>query len=552
MKAPAAMIKLLQKEGVDRVFCFPNNPLIEAAACENVRPIIGRVERGVINMADGFTRMSNGRSTGVCLVQYGPGIENAFGGVAQAYADSVPILIIPSSHGRSRRGLPTEFDAVATYRNVTKWVDTIDDARRLPELVRRAFTQLRSGRPGPVMLEFPSDLVNDDVDDTQLESYKPVAGHRSAGDPQDVAEGVRALLAAKSPVLHIGQGVLWSEASPELREFAELVQVPVMTTTLGKSAFPEDHPLALGAGGTTVSGPVATFLRKADLIFSIGASLSTTLASTAIPAGKTMIQCTIDEQDLNAEYALDHAIIGDAKLVLQQLIAEAKHRLGESARPGGSTVAQEIQAARDEWLQGWMPLLTSNEMPLSPYRVFWDLNQAVDRSRAVVTHDSGNVRDQLVPFYRPVEPRGYLGWGNSTPLGYSLGGIIGASAANQGKICINVLGDTAVGMCGMDFETAARERIPVLTLLINNGAMGGYEKYLPVATERYRTKHLSGNYVGVAESLGFSCERVERPEDIIPAIQRGVQVVESGKPALVEFITREEYAFSRLGGTSSQ
>ena len=545
MKGSTVIAKVLRLEGVENVFCFPNNPLIEEAAKEGIRPIIGRVERTIVNMADGYSRTSRGGRIGVCLVQNGPGIENAYAGVAQAYGDSTPLLMLPGGPTQQRRGLPTNYDPIANYRGITKWADSINDATRAPELLRRAFTYLRTGRPGPVLVETPADVAAQEVDEAAF-AYKPVKASKSAGDPQDVAEAVRALLAARDPMLHVGQGVLWAEADQELREFAELVQAPVMTTTLGKSAFPEDHQLALGAGGASVTGMVAHFLRKADLVFSIGASLSTTLASCPIPPGKTMIQCTLDERDLNAEYALDHAVVGDAKLVLRQLIDEAKRQLGEGARDGGREVAREVQAVKGEWLREWMPKLTSEEVPLNPYRVFWDLAHTIDRSQAIVTHDSGNVRDQLVPFFAPVTPRGYIGWGNSTQLGFSLGVTMGAKLANPQKLAINVLGDTAFGMCGMDFETAVRERIPIMTVLINNSAMGGYERYLPFATERYGSKYLTGDYLKVAESLGYSCERVERPSDIVPAIQRATRVVGAGRPALVEFVTREEQAFSRL------
>ncbi|MSQ27803.1 MAG: thiamine pyrophosphate-requiring protein [Dehalococcoidia bacterium] len=544
MKGGAVITNILKAEGTEYVFSFPNNPLIDEAAKTGIRPIIGRVERTIINMADGYARAANGAKPSVCMVQYGPGIENAYGGIAQAYSDSIPLLVLPSGPPRSRLGLPVSYDPVYNYRGITKWLDSVRDAGRAAAMLRRAFSNLRTGRPAPVLLEVPSDVVQDEVSDAAA-AYRPVKGSRSSGDPSDVREAVRALLAAKRPVLHAGQGVLWAEASPELLEFAELVQAPVMTTTLGKSAFPEAHPLALGVGATSGTGMVNHFLSKADLLFSVGASLSTTLASCTIPAGKTMIQCTIDERDLNAEYALDHAVIGDAKLVLRQLIDEAKRQLGEGARPGGQAVAAEVASVKQAWIKEWMPKLTSNETPLNPYRVFWDMNNTLDRPNSMVTHDSGNVRDQLVPFYESTTPRSYLGWGNSTPLGFSLGVTLGAKLARPEKMCVNVLGDTAFGMCGMDFETAVRERIPILTVLINNSAMGGYEKYLAYSAEHYRTKYLTGNYLKVAEGLGYSCERVEQPGEIVPALQRAMKVVKSGHPALVEFITKEEYEFSK-------
>jgi acetolactate synthase-1/2/3 large subunit len=232
---------------------------------------------------------------------------------------------------------------------------------------------------------------------------------------------------------------------------------------------------------------------------------------------------------------------------LRQLIDAVKQQLGEHGRRDRTAVAQEIRTVKQNWLAEWMPKLTSDEIPINPYRVIWDLMQTIDRANTIVTHDSGNPRDQLVPFYEAVTPGGYIGWGKSTQLGYGLGLIMGAKLAAPEKLCVNVMGDGAFGMAGMDFETAARERIPILTILLNNSALGGYEKLMPVATERYRLKFLSGEYAKVAQGLGGYSERVEQPADIIPAIQRAQEQIVAGKPALLEVITREEGAFSMLG-----
>jgi thiamine pyrophosphate-dependent acetolactate synthase large subunit-like protein len=196
-------------------------------------------------------------------------------------------------------------------------------------------------------------------------------------------------------------------------------------------------------------------------------------------------------------------------------------------------------------LEQWMPKLTSNETPINPYRVIWDVAHAVDRSQTIATHDSGNPRDQMLPFYEALVPRGYLGWGKSTQLGTGYGLALGAKLASPEKLVVNVMGDAAFGMIGLDVETAVRERIGVLTILLNNSALGGYEHHLPIATERYRTKFLSGNYTGVAEALGAYAERVEQPAEVVPAIKRARDITTSGRPAVLEVITREEGAFSK-------
>ena len=541
MQAIDAVAQILKAEGVENLFCFPANSLIDACAKVGIRPIMARTERTLINMADGFSRISNGDRLGVACVQSGPGSENAFGGVAQAFSDSVPILMLPGGIARRSHGIPTHFQAVPNYGGITKWVAQVNFPDRIPAMMRRAFSLLRTGHPAPVMLEIPTDVASEDIDDGF--DYRPPEKTKPAGNPSDITASVKALLAAESPILHAGQGVLYADGTDELIEFAELVGVPVMTTMAGKSVFPENHPLSLGASGHTGTGMVKHFLGKADLVFGLGCSLSTSAMSTPIPDGKVLIHNSIDELDINKDYAADYAIIGDAKIVLRQLIDEAKKQLGGGGRDS-EAVAGEIKTVKEQWLAEWMPKLTSDEIPINPYRVVWDLMQAVDQTQTIVTHDSGNPRDQVLPFYEAITPHGYIGWGKSTQLGYGLGLILGAKMAAPEKLAVNIMGDAAFGMAGMDFETAARERIPILTIMFNNSALGGYEKHMPVATERFRTKFLSGDYAKVAEGLGGYSEKVENPADIIPAIQRAQKETEAGKPALLEIITREETDFS--------
>ena len=543
MQGKTAVASILKQEGVEVVFCFPNNPLIDAAASAGIRPIISRMERGAVNMADGFSRISNGSRNGVCLVQAGPGIENAFPGVAQAFADSSPIFMLPGHQGTSREGTSSDFRASPNYAGVTKWADLINRPERIPEMMRRAYTHLRVGRPRPVLLEMPADVLNSEIDESQFQ-YAQVAKRRSAGDPHDVAQVARSLLAAKRPVIYAGQGVLYAEATPELVELAEVLNAPVMTTTLGKSGFPEDHPLSLGTGGNTGTKAVGVFLQRADLVFGIGTSFQKTLASAPVPEGKAVIQSTLDETDLNGEYPLHDIILGDAKLVLRQLVDEVKAQWGENARKGDGAVAEEIKSIKEEWLAEWMPRLTSDDVPISPYRVIWELDRGLDKANSIVTHDSGNPRDQMIPFYSATTPRGYIGWGNSTQLGTGLGLIMGAKLAAPEKTAVNVMGDTAVGMCGTDFETASRSKIGIITVILNNGAMGGYEKNIPIAVEKYGSKFTTGDYTKMAESLGCHAETVTQPGQIAQALERAQQISATGQPVVLEIITREEPVFS--------
>ncbi len=540
MKAIDAVAKILKLEGVEYLFCFPANDLIEACAKLDIRPIMTRTERTLINMAHGYSLVSNGKRIGVGCVQGGPGSENAFAGVAQAFADGAPVLMLPGGISQSERSIPTGFESVRHYGGITKWLAEVNMAGRIPGMMHRAFHLLRSGQPGPVMLEFPSNIVGEEVDDDF--EYKPPKSAKPAANPHDVTAAVSALLDAENPLLHVGQGALYAEATDELIEFAELLQLPVMTTMAGKSAFPENHPLSIGSSGYSGLKRVAPFLDRADLVFGLGSGFSTQVMSTNLPPGKVLIQNSISEIDISKAYFIDYPLLGDAKLVLRQLINETKKQRGDGT--DDSAIIKEIKTVKDEWLEKWMPKLTSDETPINPYRVIWDLMNTVDRTKTMVTHDSGNPRDQMMPFYESIIPHGYIGWGKSTQLGFGLGLIMGAKLAAPQNLAVNIMGDAAFGMAGMDFETAARERIPILTIILNNSALGNYKNYMPVSTERYGTPYLSGDYAKVAEGLGGYSERVEDPAEIIPAINRAQKEMEAEKPALLEVITREEGEFS--------
>jgi acetolactate synthase-1/2/3 large subunit len=536
-----AIAHILAKENVEHLICFPHNPIIDAGAAIGIRPILTRTERVAVNIADGLSRVSNRARFGVVAVQDAAGIENAFAGVAQAFADRSPVLLLPGGYPRREQGVTPNFQAIHNYRSVTKWVEMVNYAERLPQMMRRAFTLLRSGGPGPVMLEVPTDVMDDELPSGL--DYEPTTASRPAGDPQHVRETVEALLAARAPVIVAGPGIFYSDACEELKQFAELTQTPVMTTLAGKSAFPEDHPLALGAGSYARPKMVDHFLARADFVLGLGTSFTRSHYVTPIPPGKTMAQVTISEADLNKDYSITYGVIGDAQAVLGQMIEAVRRQAGPEGRRGGA-VAREVQAVKEAWLAEWMPRLTSDETPISPYRVIWELMHAVDRRRTTVTHDSGNPRDQMVPFFETQTPHGYIGWGKSTQLGTGLGLTMGAKLAAPDRLCVNLMGDAAFGMVGMDFETAVRSRIPILTIVINNSLLGGYDKYLPVSTARYGTRFLSGNYSKVADGLGGYTERVEQPEDLAPALRRCVAEVQGGRPALLEVITREEPVFS--------
>jgi acetolactate synthase-1/2/3 large subunit len=543
MKVGAAIAEIMKREGVEILLAYPVNHLIEHAAAIDIRPIIVRQERIGLHMADAISRLTSGAKLGAFCMQHGPGTENAYGGIAQAYSESIPILVVPGGYPRRSAHIGANYNASREMRGIAKIAEPITLPGEVANVMRRAFSNLRNGRGGPAIVEVPADLWNEELPG-ELD-YTPVSVARFAPDPDSVREAAKLLAKAKRPVIYAGQGVHWAKAWPQLRALAELLGAPVTTSLEGKSSFPEDHRLSLGSGGVAVPKPVRHFLDHADVIFGVGCSFTETAFGVPMPKGKDkiFIHATLDPNHLNKDIAAAVGLIGDAGLALDALLVELKKTI---ASPRNSDVtASEIAEMRQGWLKEWQPKLTSNDTPLSPYRVIWDLLHTVDVANTIITHDAGSPRDQLSPFWVSKTPLSYIGWGKTTQLGYGLGLAMGAKLVHPDKLCINVWGDAAIGFTGMDFETAVRERIPILSILLNNFSMAIELAIMPISTEKYRSTDISGDYAAMARAFGGHGERVTSPAEIVPAIKRGIEQTKKGVPALLEFITGKETTISR-------
>jgi acetolactate synthase-1/2/3 large subunit len=540
MKVGDAIAEIMRREGIEVLTGYPVNHLIESCAAIDIRPVMVRQERIGLHMADAISRVTSGRQIGAFCMQHGPGAENAYGGVAQCYGESIPVLVLPMGYARRISQIKPNFSSTVQMAGITKSAETVSLAAEVPNIMRRAFSRLRNGRGGPVLVEIPTDMFAEEFPGELV--YEPVLTARYAPAPDDVRRAAEMLRGAKRPVIYAGTGVHWAKAWPQLKALAELLAAPVTTSLGGKSSFPEDHPLALGSGGLAIPAPVRHFLDHADVIFGIGCSFTETNFGVAMPKGKRIIHATLDPDHLNKDVRVELGLVGDAGLTLDALLAELQ---GLEARDH-APVADEIRAIRAPWLAKWAPKRDSDDAPLNPYRVLRDLWNTVDVDNTIITHDAGSPRDQLSPFWISRTPLSYLGWGKTTQLGYGLGLAMGAKLAAPEKLCINVWGDAAIGFTGMDFETAVRERIPILSILLNNFSMAIELKIMALSTEKYRTTDISGNYAAMAQAFGGYGERVERPEDIVPAILRGIAATKAGQPALLEFITSKETQVSRL------
>jgi thiamine pyrophosphate-dependent acetolactate synthase large subunit-like protein len=541
MKVGEAVAEIMRREGIEILCGYPVNHLLEYAAAADIRPIIVRQERIGLHMADAISRMTSGRKIGAFCMQHGPGSENAYGGVAQAYSESVPLLVIPQGYPRRIAGIDPNYSASREMRGVAKIAEYVIVPSEISNVMRRAFNNLRNGRSGPAIVEIPTDIWGEEIGELD---YTPVSRARYAPDPADVRQAAAAILAAKRPVIYAGTGVHWAEAWPQLRKFAELLGAPVTTSLGGKSSFPENHPLSLGSGGNAVPKPVHHFVANADLIIGIGCSFTETNFGIKFPKGKKFIHATLDPNHLNKDVVSTIGLVGDAGLTLDALIGELSQSI--KSNRDISAVVREITEVRAEWMAQWQPLLNSNEAPISPYRVIWELMAGTDPNETIITHDAGSPRDQISPFWVSTEPMSYIGWGKTTQLGMGLGLAMGAKLVHPEKTCINFWGDAAIGFTGMDFETAVRERIPILSCLMNNFSMAIELKVMPISTEKYRSTDISGNYAKMAEAFGGYGERVTDPGQIKAAIQRGIEQTKAGKPALLEFITAKETRVSKF------
>ena len=534
MKVLDAVARILKAEGIEWAGCFPSNNLIEAVAEVGINPIMFRQERGAAMAVDGFSRMRNREEFGVLITQGGPGSENTMGGLAQAYADNVPILYLPGGPAVSARSVKPNFSPARTYESVSVSAEVLFQPNQVASVMRRAFHALRNGRPGPVIVEIPADVGEMEVDDSVVSSYAPPKRHRFAPDPAEIKEAVRLLLAAKKPVIWSGMGVLMSGASPELTQLAEIAQIPVYCTMPGKSGFDQRHPLALGSGSSATSLQARTWLQESDVLLGVGTSLTRTGYGQPIPDGKVMIHNTETVADLNKDFNVDVGLVGDTKLTLEMMVEEVKVQLGGENRKGSSALADQIAEINDKWMAEWSDALTSDETPITPYRVIGEMINVLDQENSIVTHDAGAPRDIIMPFYPGTVPHSYVGWGKTTHLGYGIPLMTGVKMACPDKFCMNIMGDGAFGMSGLDIETSVRSGAAITTIVLNNGGMATYPGGYPTARESFGTTYMTGDYAKIAEGLGAVGITVTKPEEIAPALEQAKQLNADGKAVLID------------------
>ena len=528
--------QILKAEDVAWVSTFPVSKVNNAFGREGLKLLMMRDDRYAVAVADAYSRINNGNKIGVCTFSGGinaAGAQVAYSGIAQAYEDGSPVLCIvdavPSGSTEN-----TRFDQNASLEGVAKWYGYIDQPERVPEFMRRAFTMLRSGRPGPVVLGIPNASAT--YDETQ-DPYISPKGWRSLPDPVDVKIAADALNSSNNPLLFVGEGVLYSDATEELKAFAEKANLPVVTTLKAKGAFPENHPLSVGVRGDHV----LKYMNDADLIFAVGASISPGRFGHGIPdaTNKKIIQCNIDEYDINRMYPTTHAVIGDAKATLQSLVKE----LGNGSSEKKEQIEKEIASTTEQAMAQYHEVYTSNAKPINPYRVYGDLMKGLDRNNSFVTHESGNTRDQLSTVYETLIPRGFLGWGNVSSLGFSFPAVTAAKLAHPDRQCVAVIGDAALSYMLGNFEVLTRLQIGLTIVHINNGGFSGYgpgfwgEGHDPFTFDVLGPEAI--NMSAAIKEIGWKTERVTEPSEVAPALERALAANESNQSAYIEVIASQ-------------
>ena len=525
-----AIVDILQPDGLWFVSTLPGDdflPIFDALQKHARVPLIlTRHEQATVYIADGYARSTG--EVGVAMVTKGPGRCNAFTAIVNAFTDCVPLVVIfgHSSRKQLAKGMLQEVPYLDTFQTMAKWTFSVPSAERIPEVFRRAFTVARSGRPGPVIIEIPQDISMAEAD---LPPYQKTRRVRFGPDPDDVDKLIELMQQAKRPLFYAGRGALWSGATQRLIKVAEAYAIPVMATLPAKGAMPEDHPLCLGLGGypraVYSTGQSRKFAEDADLVIALGCSFRQHATSSWLPkpAQTKLVQVDVDPAELHKNYAADLVILADIELFLRALFEQSRSVLSSWRKGMAGDIAAEIRELKTKWMDSWNPRLTSDEIPMNPYRVCWDVTHQLDRRKTILLHDAGVTRAYVSHHYEALNPLGFIGFGGTSAMGWSTPAALGAKLGNPDKTVVNFTGDGSFGMTGMEIETAARNDIRTLTIILNNESLGASRETLH---DRFKGHEigiaLRGDYAGVARALGAFGERVEKPADLQPALARAL------------------------------
>ena len=544
------LVRCLIEENVRYVFGVPGDqlyPILDAIyKDERIEFVTMRHEAAAAHAADAWARMTG--EPGVCLGTVGPGAVNLVGGVYPAFADSIPIIVITAQNQTWRsypdHGSTQGLDQLTLFKAVTKWNAVVSHWKRIPELTQRAFRTATSGRPGPVHLDFPSDVLFQAGDEENMKILPPSkyrAVERPVGNPSLIDKAAMMLANAKSPLIHAGGGVLRSNASEELIELAEYLQAPVTTSMMGRGAIPEDHPLCLIPASPGTGALVAQ--TEADVVLLVGGRLGDLdmwgqpPLAWGDPERQKFIQIDISGEMIALNRQVDIAIVGDAKLTLRALLGRVKRYTGRKEPRESLKVYKEVEKS---WLEDLEKMSRSDRVPIHPLRLVREVREFFPRD-AIVVVDGGNTSVWCFYLHRVYEPNTYLSCasGDSGHLGAGIPYAIAAKLAAPSKQVYCITGDGSFGFNIQELETASRLKLPVVFIVANDQAWG----MIRAGQTLYYGKRYIGvdlgdiRYDKVAEAMGCYGERVTEPSGIKPALQRAV---DSGKPAVIDVVVDRE------------
>jgi len=559
-RAGRCILEHMKGEGVKYFFGIPGGGIApffnEFYDFPDIRVILVKHEQGASFMADGYYRASH--VVAACGGTVGPGGMNIISGLHVPYQDSIPVLAITNNVPTTSFGKadiqdacgwgPRALSHVDAAKPVTKWSVLVFNAKLVPEVIRRAFRIMLADRKGPVLIDLCQDIIREEIETEILppEKYRPFCKIR--GDRETTEKAAELLVKASRPAILAGGGVQYSDAQPELFELANLLSIPVATTLMGKSSFPEDHPLALGVAGregSDVANQVLTTDRT-DLLLAIGCMFhaGTTRGWRSNFGGRRLIHVDIDPMEIGKNYPVDVGIIGDSKTVLRDLIDIVRIRLSKMKKEELEDLevlkqerTKEILQLKGELKYYSEPEMFSDAVPIKPQRACKEIRESADRN-AIFFCDCGNNlawAERYIQAYGP--PRTFLVDGGHTAMGFSLAASIGAKLGAPNKQVIDIIGNGSFQMLCKEVITAASYNIPVIWCILDDQNLGrikhgqkfGYKKWDP---ERYiATSSYDLDFEKFAEACRVFGRKVERPGEIKDALN---DAKASGKPAIID------------------
>ncbi len=529
-----ALIKCMEKEGVDILFGYPGGqiiPFYNELYDSNMRHILVRHEQAAAHAADGYARATG--KTGVCVSTSGPGATNLVTGIATAYMDSVPIVALTGQVPTSMIGNDAfqEADITGITQPITKHNYLVQDAKELPRIIKEAFHIASTGRPGPVLIDLPKDVQNTEIDfyypeKVEMRGYKPTY----KGNIQQIKRAAEEILNSSMPIIFAGGGVISSNSSCELVELAETINAPVTTTLMGISSIPTDHPLYVGMLGMHGSKYANYAIQESDLIIAVGARFDDRVTGKleSFAPNARVIHIDVDPAEISKNVKVHIPIVGDAKQVLKSLNKYVK-------RCNSGAWIEKINKWKKEY-----PLAYKQMSPdvVMPQFVIEQISKVCND--AIIVTEVGQHQMWAAQYFNYRKPRTFITSGGLGTMGYGFPAAIGAKVGRPDKTVIDIAGDGSFQMNSQELATVVQNEIPVVVVILNNGYLGMVRQWQELFYERrYSCTFIKGSvdFVKLAEAYGALGLRAERPLEVGPAIEEAVR---SGRPAVVDVIVECE------------